>query len=73
MTTVTVASEHAPGWPDGTVSTVNMEGSGWSWLTELTGLNFDRSYLHTKSTKSFTVDSPHHIPVNVYILPFFDC
>lgn len=36
---------HPPGTADGAVSTVNMEGSGWSKDTALTGQNLARSYL----------------------------
>jgi hypothetical protein len=35
----------SPGVADGTVSTVNIEGSGWSKLTAFMGQNLDRSYL----------------------------
>src|SRR3954469_3182763 len=35
-----------PGWPDGEVSTVKMDGSAWSKLTVLITMNFARSYLY---------------------------
>lgn len=39
---------HAPGMDEGTVSTVKMEGSGWSKATALTGQKRDSSYLESR-------------------------
>ena len=43
---MTKSARATPGWPDLTVSTVKIEGSGWSYETVLMVLNLDKSYLN---------------------------
>src|SRR5262245_23429830 len=42
---ITKSQLATPGWAEGEVSTVKIDGSGWSKLTVLITMHFDRSYL----------------------------